>query len=129
MEQQYIQERETLPFKYTPSSVETQRQVYARNNSPFRLLELPERLQRKYNSPICDETKFGNCVPWAKKGARLGFQYTWDAERMNNCNNECNKDNQVTQTCCQNRGQYTGYRGRCTGYDEYFQDYHPVYGI
>lgn len=98
-------------------------------NGPFNNWELPQRLQDKYAAPICKASNYDNCSPWMKQGARIGFQYSNDNERLNECNTPQARSNDATQSCCQNRGAYTSYRGRCTGYDEYFRQYNPVNGI
>ena len=98
-------------------------------SSPFRSFQLPQRLQEKYSAPIQDASCYDNCAPWLKQGAKLSFHYTNDNDRLNNCNTPQARYNDVHNTQCQNRGMYTNYRGRCTGYDAYFQEYNPVNGV
>lgn len=51
----------------------------------FNNWQLPDRIEQMYAAPICQSANYNNCVPWAKKGARINFQYTWDVDRLNNC--------------------------------------------
>ena len=98
-------------------------------NGTFDNWELSPRLQAKYAAPICEASRYDNCAPWMKQGKRIGFQYVDDNQRLNECNTLQARTNDVTKECCQNRGAYTTYRGRCIGYDEYFRTYNPVNGI
>ena len=77
--------------------------------------ELSKRWQEKYKAPICEASNYDRCSPWLKQGKRITFEYSNDNERM-----------QCDPSKCINRGMYTEYRGRCTGYDEYFRKYHNV---
>lgn len=74
----------------------------------FRNWELPDKLKAKYAAPICEVSKFENCSPWAKKGSKINFQYTWDVDRLNNCG-EPSVD--------QNRTHGSYYQGKLCGND------------
>ena len=93
-------------------------------DKPLAMWQLPEHLKLKYASPICLSGQYDSCNYWQKKGSPIKFAYSNDFDRVNSC---ClTSDN--SQPCCQNKGVYSCYRGRCTGYDEFYQQYYPVYG-
>lgn len=94
-----------------------------------RIWKISPELQAKYAAPICNVSNYSPCTPWAKKGARISFQYSNDNERLNQCNTPQARVNDMEKDCCKNRGMYSGYRGRCEGYDAYFRCYHSVDGI
>jgi hypothetical protein len=55
-------------------------------NETFNNWKLPARLKAKYAAPISEAGKYDNCAPWMKQGARVGFQYINDTQRLNECN-------------------------------------------
>ena len=51
--------------------------------------ELPKKVIDRYNAPITEESKYRKCAKGYVGGGRGNFKYTWDADRLRNCN--CNE--------------------------------------